>query len=913
MRNNRNTIFCIFLLLFFLSLVSVDSFSKSQDLSPRIIKVSIIVDGQPSSRDMEELIPIKEGDFFSLMKISNSIKQIYKTGLFSNIQVLREGKEAIRLTFLMTRRPLTRKIFFQGRAEIPSKKLREGLYSLREGSSFSEAKLNKAVEELKETLNTEGYFQPEVKASVEQDPEISSVDVTFEILSMKRFIIEKISFSGELLLPEAELRKEMESKERKPYIPRVLDEDITRLREIYNSMDYQRAEIELEERSFDEKKGLVLLSLKVNPHEKVEIVVRGAKVPLSLLRPIWEARIFEEWGLTEGEAKINTYLRERGHLFSSVNSRVEKVDNEIRVIYEVDPGEKYKIQDISFEGLEYFTPSELKRELGIGKRFLFLGWIDGARLFELPREIELLYEAHGFSDTRVDLVFRKAGNTVNAFYNIEEGSQERIENISFEGLNLFSQKTLLEQISSFQEGPFFQPKIQKDIEKLERFYLNQGVRGTEIRAEVEAIGENLFSVVFQISEGKKVEIEKIAITGNKVTQRNIILRELRVKEGDYAFYEKIRESKRRLERLGIFTEVKIEEILLSPERENLVVSVREGARNYAGLGIGLETRNEPRNLAVWNNVVRPRGVAEFIRGNILGRAAQISLVGQISLKEQRGVFSWEEPYFFGLPMQTYLNAWLEREQRTSYSFDRQGVSLTAIKSFSKELTFLTTLRWVRTTLFDLEIEPSEVDRQHQPFSATSISGSFIWDRRDDPFNPEKGYFLSLVLERAYPLLMSESDFFKSFLKYQHFFPVVPGITFSLTSRLGVGEGDMPIHERFFAGGSNSFRGAEFDELGPKDCTSFKPIGGKALVLLNFELTFPLLSALKDFSGVLFYDKGSVFEEAKDYYLAGLEDALGIGIRYRTPLGPVRLELSWNFDAPKEERRVLAFISIGNVF
>jgi len=913
MRSNKHAIFCIFLLPFFLSFFSTDSFSKSQDLSSRIIKVSIIVDGQPSSRDMEELIPIKEGDVFSLMKISNSIKQIYQTELFSGIKVLREGKEAIRLTFLMTRRPLTRKIFFQGRAEISRKKLREGMYSLRVGNSFSEAKLNKAVEELKETLSTEGYFQPEVQTSVERDPKTSSIDVTFKILSVKRFIIEKISFSGELLLPEAELRKKMESKEGKPYIPRALDEDITRLREIYNSMDYQRAEIELEEIGFDEKKELVSLYLKVNPQEKVEIVVRGAKVPLNLLRPIWEARIFEEWGLTEGEAKINTYLRKKGHLFSSVNSHVEKVDNEIRVIYEVDPGEKYKIQDISFEGIGYFTPSELKKELGIGKRFLFLGWIDGARLFELPREIELLYEAHGFSDTRVDLAFKRIGNKVNAFYHIEEGGQEKIENISFEGVNLFSQKTLLEQISSFQKGPFFQPNIQKDIEKLERFYLNQGIRGTEIRAKVEGMGEALFSVVFQISEGKKVEIEKIVITGNKVTKRNTILRELRIKEGEFAFYEKVRESKRRLERLGIFTEVKIEEIPLSPERENLVISFREGARNYAGLGIGLETRNEPRNLAVWNNVVRPRGIAEFIRGNILGRAAQISLVGQISLKEQRGVFSWEEPYFFGLPMQTYLNAWMEREQRTSYSFDRQGVSLTAIKSFSKELTFLTTLRWVRTTLFDLEIGPSEVDRQHQPFSATSISGSFIWDRRDDPFNPEKGYFLSLVLERAYPLFMSESDFFKSFLKYQHFIPVVPGITFSLTSRLGVGEGDMPIHERFFAGGSNSFRGAEFDELGPKDYTSFKPIGGKALVLLNFELTFPLLSALKDFSGVLFYDKGSVFEETKDYYLAGLEDALGVGIRYRTPLGPVRLELGWNFDAPKEERKVLAFISIGNVF
>ncbi len=182
----------------------------SQEVSSRIVKVSIIVDGQPGGRDMEELIPIKEGDMFSLMKISNSIKQLYQTGLFSSIEVLREGKEAIQLTFLMTEKLLTRKIFFQGRAEISRKKLREGVYSLRVGSSFSEVKLNKAVEELKETLGKEGYFQPEIKVSVEQDPKTSSIDVTFKILSVKRFTIEKISFSGELLLPEAELRKKME-------------------------------------------------------------------------------------------------------------------------------------------------------------------------------------------------------------------------------------------------------------------------------------------------------------------------------------------------------------------------------------------------------------------------------------------------------------------------------------------------------------------------------------------------------------------------------------------------------------------------------------------------------------------------------------------------------------------------------
>ena len=124
---------------------------------------------------------------------------------------------------------------------------------------------------------------------------------------------------------------------------------------------------------------------------------------------------------------------------------------------------------------------------------------------------------------------------------------------------------------------------------------------------------------------------------------------------------------------------------------------------------------------------------------------------------------------------------------------------------------------------------------------------------------------------------------------------------------------MPIHERFFAGGSNSFRGAEFDGLGPKDPDSLKPVGGKALTLVNFELTFPILSKVKNLFGVIFYDTGNVFELRKQVNLAAFQHAVGFGFRYRTPFGPIRFELGWNLNAPAGERKPHAFITIGNVF
>jgi outer membrane protein insertion porin family len=329
--------------------------------------------------------------------------------------------------------------------------------------------------------------------------------------------------------------------------------------------------------------------------------------------------------------------------------------------------------------------------------------------------------------------------------------------------------------------------------------------------------------------------------------------------------------------------------------------------------LGLETKSEPRSFEVWNNVLRLRGTAEIVRTNLLGDASQLSFVSQMSLKETRGVVSWEQPYFLGFPLRGYMNIWLEREERVSFGFDRRGVSLTGIKALSGDLMTVMTLRYARTVLTHLEITESEVDRQFFPFSSTSFSSSLIRDRRDDSFNPQKGYFASAVLEWAFPLFRAEAEFLKTFIKYQRFFSLAPRWNLATTFRLGLGRGRIPIHERFFAGGSNSFRGEEFDALGPKDAFSGKPVGGKALILLNFEFSFPLLASLPNLSATIFYDSGNVFSKRSQFNLASMHNALGFGLRYRTPLGPLRFELGWNLARLERKAKPLLFLTIGQVF
>ncbi len=906
-------ILCLLVLLF--SIKPFHIFSQVKVENRLINNIFVLIDGETRKGELEELIPITPGDIFSLKVIRDVVKNIYQSGLFSDVQVSIGDGPKLDLTFSLTKNLFIRNIQFKGYEDVSRKKLRENLFVLQEGHSFTSEKLSGALDELRNVLENEGFFSPVIDVSTDIDRLNSQVDILFDIRSARKYIVGEIVFEGEILVSEATLKKKMQTETGKEYIPAVLQEDLKSIREIYLEMDYQRVEVEIIEKRFDEETARVSFLLNVTPYEKIEIIVEGADVPLELLKPIWEARVFEEWSLSEGRAKIINYLREKNYLFPNVTSSIKSENGNLYITYKVILGEKARILDIEIEGATFFSPSQIREELGIPEKVTFLKKVNGARLYELQREIEFLYRTRGFSETNVVLNFMKLEKGIKPIIFIEEGQQEIIDLITIEGSHSFPNEELLQEIGSSEGGAFFQPNIQRDVDRLENFYLNQGFRDTLIRAVVQQEEAANYIIRFQINEGQKVIVDNIIISGNEVTQRNIILRELQIKEGDFAFFDSIMTTKRRLEGLGVFTQVKIEEIPVSSEHINLIISLIEGQRNYASLGLGLETKNVPKSFAVWDYVVRPRGTAEFIRSNIFGSAAQFSLVGQFSLREQRAVASWEQPYFLGIPGQMIMNAWLEREERESYSFERRGFSLSTFYSLSEkeEMVLLATLKYARTILYELWVSESEVDRQHFPFSTTSISGTFVWDRRNDPFNPESGFFLSSVLEWAYPLFNVESDYQRTFTKYQHYIPIFPGVTFTTTTRLGLGRGRMPIHERFFAGGSNSFRGVGFDELGPQDPNSNNPIGGKAIVLFNFEMTFPLLTKMENLFGNVFFDTGNVFERRKQVSFINFQNAVGFGLRYRTPLGPIRFELGWNLNAPPGERKPLAFITIGNVF
>jgi len=880
---------------------------------PVIARIHVEVDGRPAGPELAALVALREGEPFSLKAVDQALRQIFQSAEYSDVQVLRSGEERVELTFVLTRRLTVRSVRVVAGAELPQKRLREGLADAAVGGVFIPERLPLAVAELKLRLRDEGYFEAAVDGRADRAASEPFVDITFEVAGWRRNTVGSVRFEGAPALAEEELRRRLRIREGELYIPARFKQALDGLKAHYVSLGFRRAEVLLTSEELDAATGRASLVVRANAREKITIHISGAPIPTSLITPIWEERVFEEWALSEGQLRILGRLWADNYLFARVSPRLEKAENEIRVIYDVEPGAKQRIRDLRFEGLTAFTPERLKAELGLGERVLFFPLLNGEQLFELPREVEAFLNAQGFPDPRVDLRLDKEDGGVTAVLVIEEGPRRTVGQVVLEGARLVPEAEVLGVLESRAGGPFFAPNVQRDIERITTLYLDRGVRGMTITSEVRPAADNVFTLVYRIREGELFRVGQVVVTGNRVTRIWTVLREVQLREGDVASAEKIQESKQRLERLGIFSSVTIDEIPAGPGRENLIVSLRESERNYAAIGVGLETRNDVRAQALWSNALRPRGTAEFIRSNIFGVAAQVSLVTQFSLIEKRLVAVWDQPYFFTVPMRSQASGWLETEDRTSFGFDRRGASLNFIKSFSRGPQVLLTLSWSRTKLTYLKIIESEVDRRLFPYSTSLVSTSIIWDHRDDSINPERGVFLSGVLEWAYPLFAAESDFQKTFWKLQLFRPLLPRLGFNITARGGLGRGRMPIPERFFAGGSNSFRGEEFDRLGPEDPESEMPVGGKAIFLLNMELTFPVIASLRDLSGVFFYDLGNVFAQRDDFSFFSLRGALGGGLRYRTPLGPVRLEVGWNLDDPVRRGRPIVFITIGNVF
>jgi outer membrane protein assembly factor BamA len=353
----------------------------------------------------------------------------------------------------------------------------------------------------------------------------------------------------------------------------------------------------------------------------------------------------------------------------------------------------------------------------------------------------------------------------------------------------------------------------------------------------------------------------------------------------------------------------------------------------------------------------PRGFFEVGRRNLWGKNRSIDLFTRLSLRprntadpsyglnEYRGVLSYREPRAFGWNADAFVTGVLERAIRSSFSYDRRALQAQLVRRLRPRLSVSGHYSFERTKLFDEQIAPEDeliVDRLYPRVRLSSFSTAILRDTRDDPLDPAEGTLLGLDSELAARIIGSQVGFAKVFGQ-AFWFRRLPGarrIVFASGARVGLGRGfsqdvqrlgpivgptgaavdtieEIPASERFFAGGDNTVRGFALDRLGDEATLDANgvPTGGNAVFVFNGELR---VHVWRDFGAVGFLDVGNVFARVSDIDFGSLRGAVGFGVRYQSPFGPLRFDVGFKLDQQtfangSRERLTAYHISIGHAF
>ena len=457
-----------------------------------------------------------------------------------------------------------------------------------------------------------------------------------------------------------------------------------------------------------------------------------------------------------------------------------------------------------------------------------LFWLRSNSLIADMEVLKLYYYYQGISpiDIRLEPGFR--GSRADIGFVISEGRSYRMGSVEFSGNRAFSGAELYRRLKSRTGNPYVPKQFSEDIDRLQNFYWDNGYDDATVSYELSPGEEK--SLLITVSERQRKKMGELIVIGASAAQRSLLNKLFPLAKGQPFSRNKVEAFRSEVENSAIFSEIRLDKIATDGETIDVLVKVIPDRSRFYGFGVGWEERRGAR------------GTLEYQEKNLFNSISSVAATLQLGLNERRGILAYDTPYFFRNKFTSSFKIWEEDESYPSYRFTRWGLGVSFVKKFSDKLYMLAAAKWYRTTLTELLIPVFGVDQLDKPFDTTALSLSFVNEGRDDPFNPQSGHFLTAELKLGLPVFEKDYTFLKLFWNYQRHYPFLRDGTFSFSVKNGIGFGDMSISERFFAGGSHSFRGTRNDRLGPINVATAEPggnpEGGNILLLFNLEATAP---------------------------------------------------------------------------
>ncbi len=936
-----------------------------------IAGVRFVVAGQPVEEPgLVSALETRVGAPLTTVAVRRSLLIIMAMNRFSDVVVDGEPTPAgVVLTYELVRVRTVVGIDFRGDLGLPTRQLRTAVLD-RYGASPPPWRGEEIARMLETECRDRGYLTATVTPTTEAVRGRDQLRLVFEMKAGPQATVGESYVQGapDGEAPQVLARLGVVSGARFDRV--ALDQAVERYVADLRAHGFLEAKIGTDvEPSADRRRVNVVVRMDRGPG--VTVVFRGDPLPdkrrkaiLALMR---EGTLDQDV-LENQERSIENDLRAEGYRDAAAPfTREPGPDDRLQVVFTVTLGLQYRVATVDLVGCQQVPRADVLPLLKV----VAGEWYDKAKLDAAAGAVRLYYRQHGFRTASVTVTHAPAGTNPSDLavaFNVTEGPRTTIDGIDFEGVSAVQPSVLREAVESQVNGPYYQPQVELDrFSVLARYQALGYLEATVTVPEAFSADGTRFTLRFVVHEGPQILVGHVLIRGNVRTKFSTVDRAVGLKTGMPLTMSELVSAQLRLSELGLFRKVQVSQLDIGElNRRDVLVTVEEAPVNTIGYGGGLEgtqvLRPNAQGIPVQTVEISPRGFFEVGRRNLWGkdRSVDLFLRGAIRSTDQvtttgsstattsstgfheyRVLATYREPRFMDLPVDVVVSGTLDQAIRSTFDFNRRQMYVEGSHRFGRKISVAGRYSIGQTRLFNEQIAPADqlvVDRLFPRVRLSTLSASAIFSTRDDAFDPTRGVLLSLDTTVAPRALGSEVGFIRG--AWQSFVykrvPWLPGTVFAGGARVGLAFGfplstvdangqpivieqELPASERFFAGGDTSVRGFALDQLGASNVIDQNGVsnGGNGLVIFNAELRFPLWKA-HSLGGAVFIDTGNVFARVSQIDLSDLRSGVGFGLRWKSPVGPLRLDFAWKlrpitYGNGMRESGFAWYITIGQAF
>jgi outer membrane protein assembly factor BamA len=933
---------------------------------------SVEIAGQPDmdTSRLLSLVAQKPNQPFSQAKVNDSIAALRSAGRFDDVELqVRPEPQGVRV--LLTLEPA---VYF-GMYEFPGAEKRFEYSRLLQVSdypprgAYSQVDVANAQKALERFLQREGYFRSDVSTQVQTDRVHGLANIYFNTTLGRKAKFGTVTLTGADAKETAHLQGVLRSfrarlrnasiRTGKTYSLRRLQNATTYLQNALMKEDHLNAKVKLISADYNSSTNRADITFSVESGPVYRVTIQGARVwswTRKDLLPVYEGVGIDQEIIEEGRTNLVSHFQQKGFFDVKVDVTTQSQSDGESILYQVTKGRRHRVSSVGIAGNETLENSALMPHVVVKKAripFFSHGSYSQKLVRTSVKNLENIYRANGFSDARVTPEVHTQSGNVQVTFQVTEGERDIVETMNVEGNDTRSISDLAPQGLNLAPGrPYSQELVHGDRNTMMASYLRLGYLNASFRQQVRPGKEkHRVEVTYIIDEGPQVRTAKVVTLGRRTTQQALVNRVAPIPVGAPLRQDEMLRGENQLYGVGVFDWAQIapRRRITTQSQEDVLLKLHEGKKNDLTYGFGFDVINKGGSIPSGTVVIPglpaiglnknfetsqktywgPRGLIEYTRRNLWGKAETMSFSALAARLDQRGTITYTDPYFLGTDWTSSASIYAEHDEQNpvfSAVTGQAGYQLQHALNPDKTMNIFLRYSYSQTGLTNIVI-PDLVPPEDQHVRLSTLSSTFVRDTRDFPLDAHKGIYETVVADFNPRSLGSNFNFAKILAQTAYYKQISDKrIIWANSVRLGFAvalTGHVPLSQKFFTGGGSTIRGFPLNGAGPQrqvatcptgttNCQDFitVPEGGNQLLIVNSEFRIPV--PLKQGLGVVpFYDGGNVFPVIG--FHGQYTNTAGFGFRYATPVGPIRVDFGYNLNAPPGLKSFQYFITIGQAF